>query len=463
MPDDKPEDDVPLDADEEPKKTSAPAKPTPEGIPEEGDADYDPSQEWLVMQSRTQGRPYYYHTKTKQTVWDKPPDFDEDLGEGEDGWHEMESRTQGRHYYYNQRTRECTWERPPGVPEPMPFERRRPNPKRDALRQIINDWADEFHKANGREPTEEDIPQGSDIARHHRDYRMLKQEEEVERLKKEQARLRQELSPDSRERLIKIKEELGKLEGKVNEWRKTKDEERARREKVTTTYNAWIKSFTEEHGRAPMEKDIDPGSDIAQMFKEYSVYREEARRAKARQQRIEAAQRRAKHEEDQQKIRHYMSEFEKKHGRWPSQKDLPKGSDIEKLYQDYLDAEMELNPDSPRAKREQLRRQIGQWSAEFEREHGRKPTKKDIPAGSAVAELYGQYDALSERKRDQKHADPARARQGKGKTARAPRGDDGGGEWEEMQALHGGSPRSYSQYQRNKGGKTGCADCCTQM
>eukprot|EP01065_Artemidia_motanka_P016364 TRINITY_DN2006_c2_g1_i2.p1 TRINITY_DN2006_c2_g1~~TRINITY_DN2006_c2_g1_i2.p1 ORF type:complete len:474 (+),score=190.37 TRINITY_DN2006_c2_g1_i2:779-2200(+) len=417
-------------------------------------------EEWVVMQSRTQGRPYYYHTSTKETVWEKPEGYTEDALEGEDGWIEMESRSQGRYYYYNQQTKECVWDRPKGVPEPPPFERRRPNPKRDALRHIINDWADEFQREHGREPTEEDIPQGSDIARHHRDYRMLKQEEEVEKLKKEQTQLRQELSPDSRERLIRIKEDLSGIEEKVAEWKRTKEEERARREKVTTTYNAWIKEFTEENGRGPTEKDIAPYSDIAGMFAEYTRYREEARRAKARAARIEETQRRTKHEEDNRKIKQFMHDFEKTHQRWPTQKDLPKGSDIERMYKNYLERELELNPDSPRSKREFLRRQINAWSSAFERAQGRKPTRRDIQPGSDIEALYSQYDSLGD-KRAPKPADS------RGSRYRAPQksrhtGDTYGDE--ELQALHGGSssPRSYSQYQRNRP-SNGCCDCCAMQ
>eukprot|EP00756_Hemistasia_phaeocysticola_P008974 Hpha_TRINITY_DN14792_c0_g1::TRINITY_DN14792_c0_g1_i1::g.102600::m.102600 len=406
----------------------------------------DDDQEWLVMQSRSQGRPYYYHTKSKETLWEKPADFEDDLPEGEDGWVEMESRTQGRYYFYNKKTRECTWERPAGVPEPPPFERRRPNPKRDALRQIINDWADEFFKEHQREPAEDDIPAGSDIARHHRDYKMLKQEEEVERLKREQTQLRQELSPDSRERLITIKKDLEEMEPKVANWKKTKDDER---EKVTTTYNAWIKTFTEKNGRGPTEKDIDPESDISQMFKEYSTYREEARRAKQRAW-IEASQKRSRHEKDHRRIRSFMSAVHKKHGRWPSEKD----SEIERLYLNYLEREAELNPDSPRAQRATLRRQINEWSVTFEKKNGRRPTS-DIPPDSEIADLYKRYDALTDKQRSKERAQASGSKRQTGQTEgtrhRAHDHDDD---------YATGSPKSYAQYQRNKPKAAGCGDCC---
>lgn len=438
-----------------------PAAPDPEAKKEESGAKEakkskgdDDDQIWLVMQSRSQGRPYYYHTKSKETVWEKPADFEEDLPEGEDGWVEMESRTQGRYYFYNKESRECTWDRPAGVPEPVPFERRRPNPKRDALQQIITDWADEFYKEHGREPTEEDIPQGSDISRHHRDCKMLKREEEVERLKKEQARLRQELSPDSRERLITIKKELSTKEDDVVEWKKKKDEERARREKVTTTYNSWIKGFTEEHGRGPTEKDIAPDSEISEMFKEYSVYREETRRAKQRAARIEEKQKRSRQEDDHRKLQAYMSAFHKKYGRYPSEKDLPKDSEMEKLYRNYLERETGSA----------LRKQISEWSHKFEKEHGRKPTRSDIPPDSEIADVYKRYEAL--RKKDDRpdkdrgekerggSSKPRSSRQpaeGEQRRRRAPMEDD-------EYAM--GSPKSYTQYQRNKPTPGGCVDCC---
>lgn len=417
----------------------------------------DDDQPWLVMQSRSQGRPYYYHTSKKETTWEKPADFEEDLPEGEDGWVEMESRTQGRYYFYNKETRECTWDRPAGVPEPPPFERRRPNPKRDALQQIITDWADEFYKEHGREPTEEDIPKGSDISRHHRDCKMMKREDEVERLKKEQARLRQELSPDSRERLITIKKELGDKEEAVAEWKKVKDSERARREKVTATYNSWIKGFTEEHGRGPTEKDIAPDSEISEMFKEYSVYREETRRAKQRAARIEEKQKKSRQEEDHRKLEAYMSAFHKKHGRYPSEKDLPKDSEMEKLYRNYLERETSSA----------LRKQISDWSVKFEKEHGRKPTRSDIPPDTEIAAVYKRYEALRREKKGEKEERPEkdrgeRERGGSSKPRRQPeerhrrgRAHEDGDDY-----LEQGSPKSYAQYQRNKPKSGGCVDCC---
>eukprot|EP01062_Namystynia_karyoxenos_P022786 TRINITY_DN1875_c0_g2_i1.p1 TRINITY_DN1875_c0_g2~~TRINITY_DN1875_c0_g2_i1.p1 ORF type:complete len:581 (+),score=152.82 TRINITY_DN1875_c0_g2_i1:84-1826(+) len=349
--------------------------------------------DWIPMQSRTQGRPYYYHTGTKETVWDKPPDYDPELPQGADGWVEMESRTQGRYYYYNQRTKECVWERPYGVPEPPPFERRQIDPRREYLREQITVWSEEFVAEHGREPSKEDIPEGSDIALMHRDYRMIKEEAEYDRLKKEQTELRRELDPNSLQRLREIKVRLQELESSVESWKKQKEQERERREKVTTTYNGWIKNFSEEHGRPPSEKDIPPGSEIAGMFREYQRYREDARRAKARQAKAEANRQKQRTEQDESRVRQWLADFEKQNGRKARRRDLPKDSEIERLYTEFV---ARLNPDSPaaRERKEKLQARVAEWAANFERNHGRPPSQKDKDQDKAIASAVAELQRL---------------------------------------------------------------------
>eukprot|EP00662_Eupelagonemidae_sp_cell21_P026938 gene26938-30448_t len=186
--------------------------------------------DWVPMQSRSQGRLYFLHTVTNESVWEKPDDF--------------------------------------------------------YLRVQINVWASDFFNEHGREPFPEDIPEGTDISRMYRDYRMLKQDAEVDKLEMEQAELRKELNPDSRERLREIKERLTELEDPVNAacW-------------------TWIKEFTQEHGRAPTENDMKASAEpkIKEMFKEYTQYRDDEKKATLRQGRSSEMKDKAKMDADDQK------------------------------------------------------------------------------------------------------------------------------------------------------------------
>eukprot|EP00756_Hemistasia_phaeocysticola_P055391 Hpha_TRINITY_DN31326_c0_g1::TRINITY_DN31326_c0_g1_i1::g.194470::m.194470 len=429
--------------------------------------------DWVPMQSRSQGRPYYFHTDTKETVWDKPEDYEE---EGDSGWVEMESRTQGRYYFYNSRTKECVWERPSGVPEPPPFERHANDPKREYLREQINAWANEFVEANGREPMEDDIPADSDIGRMHRDYAMLKDEAEYDRLKAKQTELRRELDPNSREQLREIKESLDALEPKVLKWRLQKDQERARREEVTKAYNGWIENYMKEHGRAPTEKDIPAGSDIAAMFQEYSTYREASRAAKARQARIEKKGNSGS-QRDEKRLLTLMRAFEDKHGRKPTRRDLEKGSEFEKLYTDFISR---MPADSPTVRQDRLMSQLSEWMKSFEKQKGRAPTTRDLekdPEASRLQAELQQAKKLGQLKKD--HDSSGRRRsfqsgpqsgsnrgtQAKKSHSRAGSAERDGWMSEDMEPDPEPTARYHSsgggyRGERGDGSAIGCGDCC---
>eukprot|EP01062_Namystynia_karyoxenos_P062124 TRINITY_DN55052_c0_g1_i1.p1 TRINITY_DN55052_c0_g1~~TRINITY_DN55052_c0_g1_i1.p1 ORF type:complete len:496 (+),score=175.79 TRINITY_DN55052_c0_g1_i1:95-1582(+) len=426
------------------------------------DEEYSPvnDTDWVPMQSRSQGRPYYYHTETKETVWEKPDDFDESLPEGKAGWVEMESRTQGRWYYYNSVTKECVWERPDGVPEPPPFERRTLDPRREYLKDQIAAWADEFYEEHGREPGQDDMPAGSEIAKMHRDYTMLKDEVEYEKLKQEQGELRNQLDPDSRDRLREIKERLDEIEDPVLAWRETKEQERARREEVTSAYNGWIKQFSDEHGRPPTEKDIPAGSKIAEMFQEYTKFREAARQAKQRQAKIDERKQRQQNHQDKLKLSAFMVQFTQKHGREPTRADLEPGSEIERLYDDFLSR---LPADSPQVRRDRLMKELTHWIADFKKKNGgRAPTKRDIARDPDAARLQRDIDALSgkdvgrtsSKKRNLGGSGGRPQPQRLSGTQGAPRDED---PWHEDSSP---SPKAGHYEHKHGSGNPGCADCC---
>eukprot|EP00756_Hemistasia_phaeocysticola_P024781 Hpha_TRINITY_DN15970_c1_g1::TRINITY_DN15970_c1_g1_i10::g.71443::m.71443 len=219
----------------------------------------------------------------------------------------------------------------------------------------------------------------------------MKEEGEYDRLRKEQQELREELDPNSRERLREIRIRLKEVEPRVEEWRAQREREKARREVVTTKYNSWIKTYTAEHGKPPTEKDIPVGTEISEMFHEYQRYREDGKRAKGRMARAEAMKSKAKYAEEEKKVREWISEFEAEHGRKPTRSDLPPGTEIEKTYTSWLAREGgEGSVTQERVQK--LKAELAEWKKGFEAKNGRPPTQKDIDEDTRAASLTQELD-----------------------------------------------------------------------
>eukprot|EP00985_Skeletonema_marinoi_P011363 scaffold5397_cov126-Skeletonema_marinoi.AAC.10 len=101
------------------KKKSSPSKaianqPTSEQIEE--------AKMWKSTLDKKTGRAYYYNSKTKQTVWEKPIGYDEACEElarekeegASDLWKATVDSSTGKTYYYNKTTKEVSWTIPKG-------------------------------------------------------------------------------------------------------------------------------------------------------------------------------------------------------------------------------------------------------------------------------------------------------------------------------------------------------------
>jgi len=68
---------------------------------------------WSVATS-PEGKPYYYHTVTKETTWEKPDVLKTALERAEEAcdWKQFET-PEGKPYYHNKKTNQTVWEMPP--------------------------------------------------------------------------------------------------------------------------------------------------------------------------------------------------------------------------------------------------------------------------------------------------------------------------------------------------------------
>lgn len=82
--------------------------------------------EWCELRDPTSGKIYYHNKNTGKSVWNKPIGFDEAVAiaakeaeSRETFWIEVQD-SKGRSYYYELLSRETRWDRPPNFESTSP-------------------------------------------------------------------------------------------------------------------------------------------------------------------------------------------------------------------------------------------------------------------------------------------------------------------------------------------------------
>mmetsp|Transcript_9837 Transcript_9837/g.20679 ORF Transcript_9837/g.20679 Transcript_9837/m.20679 type:complete len:1085 (-) Transcript_9837:118-3372(-) len=112
---------------------------TSEGKPQTSDAKH-----WKATLDKNTNKTYYYHTKTKEVTWEKPPGFDEVQKERDaliaeaKYWKATSDPNTGKTYYYHSKTKEVTWVKPDGFKESKKNKPKKKESEKENAKTIAN-------------------------------------------------------------------------------------------------------------------------------------------------------------------------------------------------------------------------------------------------------------------------------------------------------------------------------------
>lgn len=135
------------------------------GKPQPSDAKH-----WKATLDKNTNKTYYYHTKTKEVTWEKPPGFDEVQKERDaliaeaKYWKATSDPNTGKTYYYHSKTKEVTWVKPDGFKESKKKKPKKKEPEKENAKTIATqvDAVEEDADPTTEKPTDLNANRGPD-------------------------------------------------------------------------------------------------------------------------------------------------------------------------------------------------------------------------------------------------------------------------------------------------------------